>query len=339
MSVGRGNVASASRRRMARRPNANRPNAIAAGARRDSRNADGAREEAVQDQLHPFLERPAPPDVIELLELRLDRDAVLLEIHMDALRAQEGALTRRLAEPAEGTPAFLAFGRVPAPLPARPVEKKSGSDREKNRPEQRNAEIQREGISLHPREAEAVPEAVASVMSQEAPGAAVALHALDFFACGAPREADRHDFHEGRRLLKGLDRPRVEGSCLLERQGGFRRPKCLRVQQGEVVPRRDAACVAFQRFLVVLLRRAEIAVHEPDVPAIDEAPDVARSHAGPLGVLGDRAVVLAERLVQAPENEADVHVVGKDVLGRLEVVEDALVVAGLVQRLGGPQDR
>ena len=64
-----------------------------------------------------------------------------------------------------------------------------------------------------------------------------------------------------------------------------------------------------------------------------------RGDAGALGVLGDRAVVLPERLVEAPENEADVHVVGNDVLGRLEVVEDALVVAGLLERLGGAQDR
>src|ERR1019366_5327092 len=146
--------------------------------------------------MDPVLERPAPPDVIELLELRLDRDAVFLEVHMDALRAKEGALSRRLAEPAERPAAFLAFGRIPAPLLPRPVEKKSGADREKNRPEQGHAEINREGGPREAREAESVP--------PESPGPRARRELVPPGASGRPRSSGT----SRRRAGRGCTAPR-----------------------------------------------------------------------------------------------------------------------------------
>ena len=91
-------------------------------------------------------------------------------------------------------------------------------------------------------------------------------------------------------------------------------PEGLGVQEREVVAGRDAARIARERLLVVLLGRAEVAVHEPDVSAVHEAPDVARRELRARRVLEDRAVVLAEGLVEAAEQEPDVDIVRRDVL-------------------------
>ncbi len=197
---------------------------------------------------------------------------------MDARRAQQGALPWRLAQPAEGPATLLALGCVPAPVLARTVEKKGRADRKKNRPDERNAKIGRRRTSPEAREAKSVLEPVAPVMTEKTPGAVVLFHPLDLFPRLARRKADRDDLHERGGLLEALDRARVEGTRLPKDLGCLGRPKRLGEKQCEVVPGRDAPPVALQGFLVVLLRGAEVAVHEPDVAAVDEASNVARSH-------------------------------------------------------------
>ena len=176
-------------------------------------------------------------------------------------------------------------------------------------------------------------------MAEETPAASHALHLLDLPARLVGRVPDGNDLHERRRVLEALDGARVERTGLLQRLGRLHGAERLGVEEREVVARRDRTRVALQGLLVVLLRRAEVPVDEPDVSPVHETAGVARRELRARGVLEGRAVVLAEGLIEAAEQEPDVHVVGRDVLGGLEVVENTLVVARLLEGLGAAEDR
>src|SRR4029079_11709020 len=68
----------------------------------------GARHERAEELVPPQRAALKVDDLVELLALRGQRDAVALEIDVDALRAVRGALARRLAAVAERPPALDA---------------------------------------------------------------------------------------------------------------------------------------------------------------------------------------------------------------------------------------